>query len=105
MTIWDEFFRNSSYNRHYINRNSHYTNWYLDLLREMNDMMSEALDEAVPVEKPKTKLVSTKMVKRNGKTYRITIEEMVDEESTDDVSVDVSEDNEQFDSDFTEDNA
>ncbi len=68
-------------------------------------MMNEAFDEAVPVEKPKTKLVSTKMVKRNGKTYRITVEEMVEEESTDEASVDVAEENDKFDSDFTEENA
>ena len=105
MTIWDEFFNNSSYNRHFINRSNNYNNWYLDLFREMSNMMNEAFDEAVPVEKPKAKVISTKMVKRNGKTYRITIEEMVEEESTDEASVDVAEENDKFDSDFTEENA
>ena len=102
MTIWDEFFNNHSYNRHFINRSS--DNWYVALWREMNNLMSDALDEAVPVEKPQTKVVSTKVVERNGKMYRITVEQILDETDEAD-SVDIAEDDEDFDSDFTEDNA
>jgi hypothetical protein len=101
MTIWDEFFNNNSYNRHFINRSS--DNWYLALWREMNNLMNEALDEAVPVEKPQTKVVSTKIVERNGKKYKITVEQILDGDETD--SVEIAEDDEDFDSDFTEDNA
>lgn len=107
MTIWDEFFGNNTYNRHYINRNT--DNWYLGMFREINKLMQDALDEAVPVEQPKTKVVSTKTVKRNGKTYRITVEQILDEELSEgeDASVNVSDGDEDkdFDSDFTEDNA
>lgn len=104
MTIWDEFFGNNTYNRHYINRNG--DNWYLDMLREMNKMMNDALDEAVPVKQPKTTVVSTKVVKRNGKTYRITVERILgDEPESEDASINVSDEDEDFDSDFTEDNA
>jgi|TARA_R110000822_G_scaffold148319_6_gene287271 hypothetical protein len=75
--IWDDFFRDTTYNRHYINRNAN-SNWYLNMWSEL---MEAALDEAVPVEKPKTKIVSTKTVKRNGKTYRITVEQILPEET------------------------
>ena len=104
MTIWDEFFGNNTYNRHYINRNA--DNWYLNMLRDINKMMDDAINEAVPVEKPKTKVVSTKVVNRNGKTYRITVEQILSEDSPDgdDTSVDVSDKDEDFDSDFTEEN-
>jgi len=102
MTVWDEFFNNHSYNRHFINRSS--DNWYVALWREMNNLMNDALDEAVPVEKPQTKVVSTKVVERNGKRYRITVEQILDETDEAD-SVDITEDDEDFDSDFTEDNA
>ncbi len=104
MTIWDEFFGNNTYNRHYINRNA--DNWYLNMLRDINKMMDDAINEAVPVEKPKTKIVSTKVVNRNGKTYRITVEQILSEDSPDgdDTSVDVSDKDEDFDSDFTEEN-
>ena len=104
MTIWDEFFGNNTYNRHYINRNA--DNWYLNMLRDINKMMDDAINEAVPVEKPKTKVVSTKVVNRNSKTYRITVDQILSEDSPDgdDTSVDVSDKDEDFDSDFTEEN-
>jgi|TARA_B100000902_G_scaffold175536_1_gene169284 hypothetical protein len=104
MSVWDDFFGNNTYNRHWINRNSE--NWYIAMLREMNKMMDEALDESVPIEQPKTKVVSTKTVKRNGKTYRITVERILEEEvpESDDASVNVSDKDDDFDSDFTEDN-
>ena len=104
MTIWDEFFGNNTYNRHYINRNA--DNWYLNMLRDINKMMDDAINEAVPVEKPKTKIVSTKVVNRNGKTYRITVEQILSEDSPDgdDTSVDVSDKDEDFEADFTEEN-
>ena len=67
--------------------------------------MDEALDESVPIEQPKTKVVSTKTVKRNGKTYRITVERILEEvPESDDASVNVSDKDDDFDSDFTEDN-
>ena len=101
MTIWDEFFGNSTYNRHIINRTN---NWYWNMWQEMNNMMQDALNEAVPVEKPQTKVVSTKIVKRNGKVYRITVEQLLDGEEEEDTSVE-AEESEDFDPDFTEDNA
>jgi hypothetical protein len=70
------------------------------MLREINNMMDEAMEEAVPVEKPKTKVVSTKIVNRNGKTYRVTVEQILPE--SDDTSV--SDEEKDFDSDFTEEN-
>ena len=100
MTIWDEFFGNNTYNRHYINQNN--DNWYIRMLREINNMMDEAIEEAVPLDKPKTKVVSTKIVNRNGKTYRVTVEQILPE--SDDTNVDVSNKDEDFDSDFTEEN-
>ena len=74
------------------------------MLREVNDMMDDALNEAAPIEQPKTKVVSTKVVERNGKTYRITVEQILPEElpKSDDKSV--SDEEKDFDSDFTEEN-
>ena len=74
------------------------------MLREVNDMMDDALNEAAPIEQPKTKVVSTKVVERNGKTYRITVEQILPEElpKSDDTSV--SDEEKDFDSDFTEEN-
>ena len=50
MTIWDEFFGNNTYNRHYINRNG--DNWYLDMLREMNKMMNDKDITSITIEGP-----------------------------------------------------
>jgi len=98
--IWDDFLGNNTYNRHYINNNSH-NNWYTNLWHEMNRMMNDALDEVDPP-KPKTKVVSTKVVKRNGKLYRITVEQILPSEVED---TEATEESEDFEPDFTEDNA
>lgn len=102
MTIWDEFFGNNTNNRHYINRSA--DNWYINMLREVNNMMDDAINEAVPVEQPKTKVVSTKVVERNGKTYRITVEQILPEELPKGDDTSVSDEEKDFDSDFTEEN-
>ena len=97
--IWDDFLGNHTYNRHYIN--SSQNNWYTNLWLEMNRMMNDALDEVDPP-KPKTKIVSTKVVKRNGKLYRITVEQILSTEVED---TEATEESEDFEPDFTEDNA
>ncbi len=49
---------------------------------------------------------NTQRYKRNGKTYRITVERILgDEPESEDASINVSDEDEDFDSDFTEDNA
>tara|TARA_R110001592_G_C13154572_1_gene748396 strand:+ start:1530 stop:1841 length:312 start_codon:yes stop_codon:yes gene_type:complete len=102
MTIWDEFFGNNTYPHYYINRSS--DNWYINMLREVNNMMDDALNEAAPIEQPKTKVVSTKVVERNGKTYRITVEQILPEELPKGDDTSVSDEDKDFDSDFTEEN-
>jgi hypothetical protein len=67
----------------------------------MNRMMNDALDEVDPP-KAKTKIVSTKVVKRNGKLYRITVEQILSTEVED---TEATEESEDFEPDFTEDNA
>ena len=49
-----------------------------NMTEDHSDIMASALDEVAPKPKPKTsfKVVSTKTVKRNGKTYRVTVEEL-----------------------------
>ena len=74
------------------------------MLREVNNMMDDALNEAAPIEQPKTKVVSTKVVERNGKTYRITVEQILPEELPKGDDTSVSDEDKDFDSDFTEEN-
>jgi len=66
--------------------------------------MERTFNEVVPEEKPevKTHIVTTKIVRRNGKIYRITIQQVSTEESDDELEADETE---EFDEDFSEDNA
>ena len=70
-----------------------------------SDIMASALDEVAPKPKPKTsfKVVSTKTVKRNGKTYRVTVEEL--SESEDSEPVVEAQEADDFDEDMKEDMA
>ena len=66
--------------------------------------MDDALDEVDPPA-PKTKVLSTKVVERNGKRYRITVEQILSKEEIEDTDIKASDESEDFEPDFTEDNA
>ncbi len=84
---------------------AHMTN----MTEDHSDIMASALDEVAPKPKPKTtfKVVSTKTVKRNGKTYRVTVEELSDSEAeSEDVEPMVeAQEADDFDDDMKEDMA
>jgi len=103
--MWDDIFNNyfRTYRRPYTTRR--FDNFYVDLYR----MMEEALDEVEPKPeppKPEFKIVSTKTVKRNGNTYRVTVEKLSDSEESDDTpEVQIDESAEDFDEDTKNDMA
>jgi len=67
------------------------------------------MDEVAPKPEPpkqEFKIVSTKTVKRNGNTYRVTVEKLSDSEESDDTpEVQIDESAEEFDEDTKNDMA
>ena len=78
-----------------------------NMTEDHSDIMASALDEVAPKPKPKTpfKVVSTKTVKRNGKTYRVTVEELSETEDEDSEPVVEAQEADDFDEDMKEDMA
>ena len=72
-------------------------------------MMEEAIDEVAPKPEPKMefKVVSTKTVKRNGNTYRVTVEKLSESETSEDDTpeIHIDESAEDFDEDTKQDMA
>lgn len=92
---------------HWISGNRQPYSWWFNIWKQMSAMeteMEKAFDEAVPEEKPevKTHMVTTKIVRRNGKIYRITIQQVSTNETEDELGADETQ---EFDEDFSEDNA
>jgi len=102
--MWDDIFRYSNYySRPLTSRR--FSNFYQDLYR----MMEEAIDEVAPKPEPKMefKVVSTKTVKRNGNTYRVTVEKLSESETSEDDTpeIHIDESAEDFDEDTKQDMA
>lgn len=102
--MWDDIFRYSGYYSRPLTSRK-FSNFYLDLYR----LMEEAMDEVAPKPEPpkqEFKIVSTKTVKRNGNTYRVTVEKLSDSEESDDTpEVQIDESAEDFDDDTKQDMA
>jgi|13_taG_2_1085334.scaffolds.fasta_scaffold00103_3 hypothetical protein len=80
--MWDDFFNTYRLS----NRRNYYTrSWIFDNRQdpvfELYRLIQQAMDEAVPEEKPEEPepqftVVATKTVQRNGNTYRVTVEKL-----------------------------
>lgn len=102
--MWDDIFKYTGYySRPLTNRR--FNNFYLDLHR----LMEEVMDEVAPKPEPQMefKVVSTKTVKRNGNTYRVTVEKLSESETPEDDTpeIHIDESAEDFDEDTKQDMA
>lgn len=102
--MWDDIFKYTGYySRPLTSRR--FNNFYLDLHR----LMEEVMDEVAPKPEPQMefKVVSTKTVKRNGNTYRVTVEKLSESETPEDDTpeIHIDESAEDFDEDTKQDMA
>ena len=105
MRWYDDYF---STNRRMTLMDYLLANMYNMNYNDHSDIADSALDEVAPKPQPKKptfKVVSTKTVTRNGKTYRVTVEELsIDSEEDSEPVVEATE-AEDFDEDMKEDMA
>ena len=106
MRWYDDYF---STNRRMTLMDYLLANMYNMSYDDHSDIADSALDEVAPKPQPKKptfKVVSTKTVTRNGKTYRVTVEELsIDSEEEDSEPVVEATEAEDFDEDMKEDMA
>ncbi len=106
MRWYDDYFRT---NRRMTLMDYLLANMYNMNYDDHSDIAESALDEVAPkpqAKKPAFKVVSTKTVRRNGKTYRVTVEELTTESEEEEAEpvVEATE-AEDFDEDMKEDMA
>ena len=105
MRWYDDYFRT---NRRMTLMDYLLANMYNMNYDDHSDIAESALDEVAPKPQPKKptfKVVSTKTVRRNGKTYRVTVEELTTASEEEGEPVVEATEAEDFDEDMKEDMA